>query len=145
MKNRRMLLAIVGLIAASGAVDAVRADKFHEPALYTAAVRAGLFGCNAVNVSQKTLNITISIIDLNGNPLSVSDPAPTPIPPGTEVSQDVGDAAGPFTDAYCKVQISGTGDRDDLRIVLTTALIRTFDGGNQTNVPVFVYRNIEGY
>jgi hypothetical protein len=143
MKNRRMLLAIAGLIAASGAIDAVRADKFHEPALYTAAVRAGLFGCNAVNVSQKTLNITISIIDLNG--VHLSDSPLTPIPPGTEVSQDVGDAADHFTDAYCKVQISGTGDRDDLRIVLTTALIRTFDGGGQTNVPVFVYRNIEGY
>jgi hypothetical protein len=145
MKNRRMLLAIVGLIVASGAIDAVRAENFREPALYTAAVRAGLFGCNVVNVSRKALNITISIIDLKGNLLSVSDPAPTPIAPGTEVSQDVGDPAGPFTDAYCKVQLSGTGDRDDLRIVLTTALIRTFDGGNQTNVPVFVYRNIEGY
>jgi hypothetical protein len=143
MKNRRMLLAIVGLIVASGAIDAVRAQNFHEPALYTAAVLAGLFGCNAVNVSQKTLNITISIIDLNGNPLSVSDL--TPIAPGTEVPNDVGNAAGPFTDAYCKVQLSGAGNRDDLRIVLTTALIRTFDGGNQTNVPVFVYRNIEGY
>ncbi|SRR5260221_7019361 len=140
-KHFGVMLATIGLFAVSGATHAERADAI-STTLYTAAMRAGLFGCNVVNVSQKPLNITISIIDPSGNPLSISPFPQTPA--GTEVSGDFGDPTVP-AEAYCKVQVSGTGNRDDVRVVLTTNLIRTFNEGSQTNIPAFVVRQIEGH
>jgi FtsH-binding integral membrane protein len=134
-------LATIGLFAATGAIHTAQADAISST-LYTGAMRAGLFGCNVVNVSNKTLTITISLIDPDGQLLSVSPPTQTPA--GTEVSGDFGDPTVPM-DAYCKVQVSGTGNRDDIRVVLTTSLIRTFNEGSQTNIPAFVVRQIEGH
>jgi hypothetical protein len=142
MKCIRMPLAVVGLIIASGAIDAVRADN-NSATLYTAAVRAAKFACDAVNVSHKALHITTSIIDLNGNPLSVSPRTVTA--PGTEFSHNFGDPAGDPTDAYCKFQVFGTDDSSDVRVVLSTVLIRTFDQGAYTKIPVFVTKTVEGY
>lgn len=68
MKCVRMMLATIGLFAISGATHAERGDDI-SATLYTGAVRAGLFGCNVVNVSKKTLITTISIIDPYGQPL----------------------------------------------------------------------------
>src|ERR1700686_4271809 len=143
-KHFGVMLATIGLFAVSGATHTAQADADDatRTTLYTGAMRAGLFGCNVVNVSKKTLIITISIIDPAGQLLSVSPPTSTPA--GTEVSGDFGDPTVP-AEAYCKVQVSGTGNRDDLRVVLTTNLIRTFDEGSQTNIPAFVVRQIEGH
>ena|SRR5260221_4720685 len=96
-----------------------------QPAI--AEVSPPTVGCNVVNVSNKTLTITISLIDPDGQLQSVSPPTGTPA--GTEVSGDFGDPTVP-AEAYCKVQVSGTRSRDDLRVVLTTNLIRTFDAGS---------------
>jgi hypothetical protein len=145
MKHIGVMLATIGLFAVGGATQAAQADddaKAISTTLYTGAMRAGLFGCNVVNVSNKTLTITISLIDPDGHLLSVTPPTPTPA--GTEVSGDFGDPTVP-AEAYCKVQVSGTGNRDNLRVVLTTNLIRTFNEGSQTNIPAFVVRQIEGH
>ena len=143
MKRLWTLLGGAGLIVASGAIASAEDDtrKMHAT-LYTGATHAGKFDCNAVNVSNKLLNITISIIGPDGTHLF--DSPPTPTPAGMEVSGDFGDPAV-GNDAYCKVQVSGTGDRDDLRVLLNTNLIRTFDQGSETNIPVFVFRQVEGH
>jgi hypothetical protein len=59
-----IMLAIIGLIAVSAANHAAQA----ETTLYTSATHAGKFDCNVVNVSEKTLNITIAIVDGTANP-----------------------------------------------------------------------------
>jgi hypothetical protein len=141
MKYMQAILAVVGVFVIGGAIDSVRAQS-PRAALYTSALRATLFNCNAVNVSHKTLTITISVIDQDGHILAVSPPTPTA--GGTETSNDVDTSPTP-TDAYCKFQASGTDDRNDLRVVLATVLIRTFDQGGQTNIPVFVAKTIEGH
>ena len=106
---------------------------------YHHSIRANEAG---INVSHKTLNITISIIDLDGHPVSVSDPIPTA--PGVEASNDFGTLTNPI-DAYCKFEAFPAGDRNDLRVVLVAGLVRTFDEGNQTNIPTFVARTVAGY
>ena len=141
MKRLGTLLAGVGLIIASGASDTARADD-HRVTLYTPPIRSGGFNCNALNVSHNTMNITISIIDLDGHPLSVSDPIPTA--PGAEASNDFGTLTNPI-DAYCKFEAFPAGDRNDLRAVLVAGLVRTFDEGNETNIPTFVARTLAGY
>lgn len=141
MKHVNTVLAAAGLFVISGTQGSVQAEN-HSDILYTGATHAGKFDCNVVNVSNKTLNIIISIIGPDGHPLFVSDATPTPA--GTEVSGDFGDPAV-GNDAYCKVQVSGTGDHNDLRVLLTTTLIRTFDEGSQTNIPVLVFRQVEGH
>ena len=135
------MLGGMGMIVAGGAIEAARADD-HRVTLYTPAIHSGSFNCNALNVSHKTLTITISIIDLDGHPLSVSDTIPTA--PGVEISNDFGTVANPI-DAYCKFEAFPTGDRNDLRVVLVASLVRTFAAGDQTNIPVFVARTVEGY
>jgi hypothetical protein len=141
MKRLWTLLGGMGMIVAGGAIEAARADD-HRVTLYTPAIHSGSFNCNALNVSHKTLTITISIIDLDGHPLSVSDTIPTA--PGVEISNDFGTVANPI-DAYCKFEAFPTGDRNDLRVVLVASLVRTFAAGDQTNIPVFVARTVEGY
>ena len=141
MKRLWTLLGGMGIIAASGAIDAARADDYHV-ALYTPALRSGSFNCNAPNVSHKTLNINISMIDLDGDPLSVSDPITTA--PGVEASSDFGTLTNPI-DAHCKFEAFPTGNRNDLRVVLVASLVRTFAEGDQTNIPAFVARTVEGY
>jgi hypothetical protein len=130
MKRLWTLLGGMGMIVASGAIDAARADD-HQVTLFTPAIRSGSFNCNALNISHKTLHITISIIDLDGHPLSVSDPIPTA--PGVEASNDFGTLTNPI-DAYCKFEAFPTGDRNDLRVVLVASLVRTFAEGDQTNI-----------
>ena len=141
MKYMQAILAVVGVFVIGGAIDSVRAQS-PRAALYTSALRATLFNCNAVNVSHKTLNINISMIDLDGDPLSVSDPITTA--PGVEASSDFGTLTNPI-DAHCKFEAFPTGNRNDLRVVLVASLVRTFAEGDQTNIPAFVARTVEGY
>jgi hypothetical protein len=143
MKRLGMLLAGAGLIAATGAIFSAQADNNREGAtLFTPSIRATGFHCNAVNVSRKTLWIAISIIDLNGLALSAAPAAPTT--PGTEAFDDVDTSPTP-TDAYCKFQVLGTGDPNDVRADLNATLIRTFNEGGQTNIPVFLSRALEAH
>ena len=139
MNTQRMLLAAAALALGGGAMGAgtARAEAVHTT-LYTPIVRAGHFACNAVNVSRKNLTITISILDGTGQALAVSDPMQTP--PGYEAPNDYGAEDQPI-DAYCVFAITG-GDRDDLRAVLNTTLIRTFDEGSEIGIPVLLARTV---
>jgi hypothetical protein len=139
MKYVAIMLATIGLIAVSAANHAAQAGA----TLYTSATHAGKFDCNVVNVSQKTLNITISIIGSDGVALSVSDPTATL--PLTDISGDFTPTTGP-TDAYCAVQLSGTGDRNDVRAALNTTLAKTFTlDGSPTTYPTFVVKVLEAH
>ena len=143
MKRLWKLLGGMGMVLVSGAIASGQADDGKRGVtLYTPAIRSGGFNCNALNVSHNTMNITISIIDLDGHPLSVSDPIPTA--PGVEASNDFGTLTNPI-DAYCKFEAFPAGDRNDLRVILVAGLVRTFDEGDQTNIPTFVARTVAGY
>jgi hypothetical protein len=143
MKRFGMLLAGVGLMAGSGVLAAARADDNRENmTLFTAAIHGTGFHCNAVNVSGKPLLIAISIIDGDGNVLSPV-PVPNPkTPPDVNASNDLEPA--PMTEAYCKVQVAGTDDPNDVRVAMKVNLIRTFDQGGRTNIPVFLSWILEG-
>jgi hypothetical protein len=105
MKYMQAVLAVVGIFVISGAIAPAQADDDKRSVtLYTSALRATGFNCNAVNVSRKTLTITTSIIDLDGIPLAVSPPTPTAR--DTEASNDVDTSPTP-TDAYCKFEVVG--------------------------------------
>jgi hypothetical protein len=67
MKHVRAILAAAGLFVATGAIGTAQADDHHNSTtLYTSAIAGSRLSCNAVNVSRKTLTITISIIDGTG-------------------------------------------------------------------------------
>ena len=135
-----MLLAAATLALGAGAMGAgtARAQAVRT-ILYTPIVRAGHFACNAVNVSRKSLAITISILDENGKTLAVSPPMPTA--PGSEAANDYGTEDQPI-DAYCVFAITGSGDRNELRAVLNTTLIRTFNEGSESDIPALLARTV---
>ena len=144
MKYIRTMLAMASLCVLSGTINPARADDDRSTTLYTGVIGSGLFHCNAVNVSRKTLLITISVIGPEGELLAVSDPIPTP--PGTEASEDFGATARPTSDAYCKFVVSGTGGRNDVRAVLNANRASTFslpDG--RTDIPLYVSRIVEAH
>jgi hypothetical protein len=141
MRYPRMSLVALGLLLLSGAVNGAPADNA-STTLYTSAIRGTGFHCNAVNVSRKTLLITISIITDDGSALAAG--AATPTLPGMVASNDVEPLMHP-ADGYCQVQVSGTGDRNDLRVAMKINLIRTFDEGSQTDIPVFLSWTLVGY
>ena len=145
MKRLGTLLAGVGIIIASGAICSARADDDRESlTLFTAAIHGTGFHCNTVNVSRKPLLIAMSIIDGNGNVLSPV-PVPNPrTPPRVNASNDI-EPAPPDTEAYCKVQVLGTDDPNDVRVAMKVNLIRTFDQGGRTNIPVFLSWVLEGH
>src|SRR5438132_12898913 len=137
MKRLGTLLAGAALIVAGGVFVSARADDDRESiTLFTSAVDATGFHCNAVNVSRESLLIAISIINGDG---SVLVPVPVPnlkTPPDVVASNGIEPV--PRTRAYCKVQVLGAGDPDDVRVVMKANLIRTFDQGGRTNLPVFL-------
>jgi hypothetical protein len=146
MKYARMMFATIGLVAAAGATDAAQ-DQHNSVTLYTSATHAGKFDCNVVNVSNKALNITISIIQRNG--ITRTDFPTQSAMPGEEVSGDFGDdtsISNVTYDAYCAIQVSGTENRNDVRAALNTNVRRTFsfDGG-VTKYPTFVAKVLEAH
>lgn len=151
MKNRRMLVAGVGLIVASGAIASARADndKFGAT-LFTPRDRGDHFVCAAVNVGDKTLrSITFKILGSDGARLTPAagstDTNPTAtlnVAPGTAAEIDINLA--PPDDGYCEVAVMGTGNRNDVRVGLITSLTRTIPGTTPP-VPVFVTRAVEGH
>jgi hypothetical protein len=145
MKYFRTMLAIFGLFVAGGATNAARADDDHSTTLYTSAIHATGFHCNAVNVSRRTLYITISVIGADGHllpPPSISVSPPIPTGPAAEASFDVDTSDTGATEGYCKFQVFGTGDRDDLRAVLNATLTRTVPG---TNDLILLSRALEAH
>jgi hypothetical protein len=153
MTHIRMMLATASLFLGTGAIDAARADDDRDRVtLYTAPLRADTFNCNAVNVSDKTLQIAFAVLDDNGDALNCTGMAcssPPPANPALAVVVPPGKAAtiGPIflssaDDGYCVVDVIGTADRDDVRAVLNIGLTRTIPG---TSTPIFIVRSIEGH
>ena len=136
MKHIGAILVTTGLFVVAGAMGTARAQD--GITLYTGAIEATHFACNAVNVGRKTLSITISILGADGSKLSVT--GPTPFPSGWEISGDFvpPDPAG--ADGYCKFQVSGTRDPDDVRAILNAAIVRNIPG---TTTPALASRVLE--
>ena len=146
MKYIWMLLAVIGLCVAAGTIAKALADDdhHHKVTLYTPPLLRGAnIECNAINVSDKTLDVTITIIGSDGTPLSTTDPTNFMVLPGTIVSS-AHHEADPTNglDGYCKFEVSG-GDRDDVRVDITTTFKKPNIPG--TTIPVWVFRQIEGH
>jgi hypothetical protein len=146
------LLAGVGLIIASGAIASVQADDDRESAtLFTPRLSGDHFVCGAVNVGHRTLRIDFAILGVDGQrlvPLAGSDANPTPkfiVPPGTEAEIDLRFASGiPPTDGYCKVAVSGTDDRNDVRVDLQIYWTKPIIPGTTTPI-IQLARTVQGY
>jgi hypothetical protein len=147
MNNIGATLAAAGLVVVAGAGMA-QADNDHASiTLYTSAIHTGVIACNAINVSKKTLKITISIIDGETGQV-LNTPNPMAIFPGREATDDVGqpnDQDG-GKEGYCVFQISGSSDRNDVRAVQNAVLAgtRSVDGG-KTFFPFFITRVLEAH
>jgi hypothetical protein len=162
MKYIHAMLAVVCLLVVGGAIGAARAhDQAEENEgviLYTPINIGDFHRCSAVNVSDKTLGITFELIDPQAHALSCDSPNtcadksgkltttnPTPesqILPGTGDALQVTLTLGTVKNSYCAVAVSGTGNRDDVRVSLVTNITRTIDG---TTIPVLLTRVVEGH
>jgi hypothetical protein len=122
-------------------------DNTPSVTLYTSAIHTGVIACNAINVSRKTLNITISIFDgqnPDGDRQLLAGPVFIPTHPGTEATIDIGAPTDDDKEGYCVFHVSGTGSRDDVRAVQNAVLAgtRSVDGG-KTTFPFFITRVLE--
>ena len=160
MKYIQAMLAVAGLLIVCGAIESVRADDKENQSvtLYTPVNIGDFQRCMAVNVSDKPLSIIIELIDPQAQALSCDSPNtctdksgtvtttnPTPqfqIFPGTGQALQVRLTRGTFKNAYCAVSVSGTDNRDDVRVSLVTNITRTIDG---TTIPVLLTRVVEGH
>lgn len=131
MKHVCMLLAGAGLIAASGTIAAAEDGA----TLFTPRLHGDHFVCSAINLSEKTLGVDIAILNDSGNgqllaPVS-GDANPTgkvSIHPGAEAEINFSLTAGMADDGYCEVTVSGTGNRDDVRVEMDVHWTRTVPG-----------------
>jgi hypothetical protein len=152
MKRLGTLLGGVGLIIASGAIASVQADDDRESAtLFTPRLSGDHFVCSAVNVSHKTLRIDFAVLGIDGQPLAPlagSDANPTPkfiVHPGTEAEIGLRFTSGiPPTDGYCKVAVSGTDDRNDVRVDLQIYWTKPIIPGTTTPITQLA-RTVQGY
>ena len=162
MKYIHAMLAVVCLLVVGGAIGTARADDQDEEnkgvTLYTPADTGDGHGCRAVNVSDKTLGITVAILDRSGDALSCASPTtctqgpadtpttnPTPefqVLKGTFLSLAVEAPPGSRKNAYCAFAVSGTDNRDDVRVALAIATTRTIPG---TTIPTYQTRIVEGH
>ena len=162
MKYIHATLAVVCLLVVGGAIGAARADDQDEEnkgvTLYTPADIGNLHVCRAVNVSDKTLGITVAVLDNSGHALSCASPTtctqgpantpttnPTPqfqILKGSFLNVVITAPLGSTRNAYCAVAVSGTDNRDDVRVALAIARTRTIPG---TTIPTFQSRIVEGH
>jgi hypothetical protein len=145
MKHVCMLLAGVGLIAASGTIAAAEDGT----TLFTPRLHGDHFICSAINLSDKALRIKIAILGDSGDPLLVSsgDANPTgkvSIPPGAEAEINFFPNFSPAADGdgYCEVEVSGTDDRSDLRVEMDVHWTRTIPG---TTIPHLQDLVVQGY
>ena len=167
MKYIHATLAVVCLLVVGGAIGAARADDRAEEnegvTLYTPPDIGDVHACRAVNVSDKTLGITVAILDRPGDALSCDSPItctagagagpantpttnPTPefqVLKGTFLTFVVQAPPGSIRrNAYCAFAVSGTDNRDDVRVVLEVAITRTIPG---TTIPTLLSRIVEGH
>ena len=162
MKYIHAMRAVVCLLVVGGAIGAARAhdqDEEHKGVtLYTPVNIGDFHRCMAVNVSDKPLSIIIELIDPQAQALSCHSPNtcadksgtltttnPTPefqILPGTGNALQVTLTLGAVKNSYCAVAVSGTGNRDDVRVSLVTNIARTIPG---TTIPVYLTRVVEGH
>ena len=153
MKHTTAILAAAGLFVGIGTMGPARADNdSNRVTLYTSAIHTGVIACNAINVSKRTLNITISIFDgtmtsppTATTPTLLEGPTQISTPPGMEATIDHG-APTDSNEGYCVFQVSGTDNRDDVRAVQNAVLsgMRSVDGG-QTFFPFFITRALEAH
>jgi hypothetical protein len=142
MKHIKEILAAASVLIATGAVGTAHA----ETTLYTSATRGGRLSCIAVNVSKKTLTITMSIIDGTGNePTVLAGPTQIATGPGLEASLDLGQFTDPSSEGYCAFQVSGTGNRDDVRAVLISNKATTQTLPDNSTFPYFITRTLEAH
>jgi hypothetical protein len=147
MKRLWTLLGGVGLIVAGGAIASAQDKPAHQAVtLYAPPLTGDTFTCKAINVSRNKLHIAFALLDDNGDPLpcpGCSPPNPSPavvVPPGMEAELPL--SLGTSDDGYCKVDVSGTGDRNDVRVVLEVQRTRNIPN---TTIPVFVFKTVEGH
>ena len=101
--------------------------------------------CDAVNVSDKTVDIVITIIGSDGLPLTINDSTGPMALPGMQVTSAHHEADVTHgIDGYCKFEVFGTSNRDKVRVDLTATVKRNI---SQTDppVPVWVFRQVQGY
>ena len=162
MKYIHAMPVVVCLLVLGAAVDAARAndqDEEHKGVtLYTPVNIGDFHRCMAVNVSDKPLSIIIELIDPQAQALSCDSPNtcadksgkltttnPTPefqIIPGTGNALQVTLPLGALKNSYCAVAVSGTDNRDDVRVSLVTFHTLTIPG---TTIPVLLTRVVEGH
>jgi len=161
MKYIHAMLAVVCLLVVGGAIGAARADDRDEEnkgvTLYTPVNIGDFQRCMAVNVSDKPLSIIIELIDPQDQALfcdsnnctdkSGTHPTTNPTPefqigPGTGNALQVRLTRGSFKNAYCSVSVSGTDNRDDVRVSLITFHTLTIP---DTTIPVLLTRVVEGH
>jgi hypothetical protein len=151
MNYMRTMLATVGLFVASGAIASAQADDDKRSVtLYTPSLAGNHFTCKAVNVSHKPLRIAFAVLDNKGDPLPSTDPLnqnpfpAVPVAKGTEAEIDFRLPPDKDDDGYCKVDVFGTGDPNDVRVNLDITVIRTPFGPTNTT-PVLVVKSQQGH
>jgi hypothetical protein len=155
MKYINGVLAAASLFVVTGTIRTAQADNdTNSVTLYTSAIHTGVIACNAINVSKKTLKITISIFDGSmtspptaTKPTLLEGPTEIKTPPGMEATIDYGTPVD-SNEGYCVFQVSGTSNRDDVRAVQNAVLAgsRTVDvGGVATTFPFFITRVLEAH
>jgi hypothetical protein len=162
MKYIHAILAVVCLLVVGGAIDAARADDRAEEnegvTLYTPNDIGDVHACRAVNVSDKTLGITVAVLGNSGDALSCASPTtctvgpagtpttnPTPefqVLKGTALNVNIEAPLGARRNAYCAFAVSGTDNRDDVRVALEVATTTTIPG---TTIPTQQSRIVEGH
>ena len=166
MKYIHAILAVVCLLVVGGAIGAARADDRAEEnegvTLYTPNDLGDGHACRAVNVSDKTLGITVALLRRSGDALSCDSPItctagagagpantpttnPTPefqVLKGTALNVNIEAPLGARRNAYCAFAVSGTDNRDDVRVDLGIAVTRTIPG---TTIPTYQTRIVEGH
>ena len=146
MNYRRLTLASFSLLAIAAAMGPARADKTGVT-FYTSAARATSFHCDIVNIGALPLQITTSVIGADGVALHSSGPPATTVLPGTEAGDDFDTTPNPDgspnpTDGYCKYEVAGTGDRNQVRADLNANLLRTIPG---TTTPIYLTKVLEAH
>jgi hypothetical protein len=146
MKYIRIMPAVVGLLIVSGTNASAEDDtrRLHAT-LFTPRLHGDHFVCSAINVSDKTLGINIAILDDTGQlvPPSSGDSNPTgkvSVLPGAEAEINFFfDSVG---DGYCEVEVSGTGNRNDLRVEMDVHWTRKVPGTTTDHLQDLV---VQGY
>jgi len=146
MRRLGTLLAGTTLIVASAAIASADDDtRRQHTTLFTPRLHGDHFICSAINISDKTLGIDIAILGDDGQPVTPSsgDKNPTgkvSIPPLEEAEINFFFAS--VGDGYCEVEVSGTGNRDDLRVEMDVHWTRTVPG---TTTPHLQDLAVQGY